>query len=498
MRYTVVALGSLLLAACASVDAAPATKHGSGKRNVIFMISDGFGQTSETMARTFVRETKALDYGWASVMDSMLKGSVRTAASNTLVTDSAAGATAYSCGLKTYNGAIGVDQDGKPCGTIMEAAKAKGYKTALVTTSRITHATPASFAAHVAHRDMEDLIALQMIGRNLTQRGPVVDLMYGGGLCHFLPDSNENSCRSDNVDLWKMAQDAGFSTIDTRETFNKLVAEPARLKTPILGLFADDHMSYEIDRQPLLQPSLTEMTKSALDIISRQARQADDAPGFFIMIEGARIDMAGHDNDPATQIHDVVEYWNAVTAAKEFVARHPDTLLVSTSDHETGGLALGIDGEYLWYPEVLKPVKRSAESLCKELRKADGDVEKQIANTVLPKYLGIANATSEEVAEIAESISKGSTKCKMAIGNVVSRRAHVGWSTGGHTGTDVGLYACGNQAGGLHGNVDNTQLGHFLERYLGVDTRPITEEMKGVDTHQAAFSLQARSYHQHN
>lgn len=125
------------------------------KRNVILMISDGFGPASETLARDYVQ---ALGNGGPETMlalDSILVGSSRTQSSSSYVTDSAAGATAFSCAMKSYNGAIAVDPRQNPCGTVLESAKALGYKTGLVATSRITHATPASFAAHVPFRDME-------------------------------------------------------------------------------------------------------------------------------------------------------------------------------------------------------------------------------------------------------------------------------------------------------------------------------------------------------
>ncbi|KAJ2712618.1 vacuolar alkaline phosphatase [Coemansia spiralis] len=495
MKCTTGTLALVLLAATASVSGAPAAAKAGGKRNLILMISDGFGMTSEAMARTYAQQTGAENDQMGDLMDSLLRGTVRTTASNSLVTDSAAGATAYSCGLKTYNGAIGVDPKGRPCGTVLEAAKARGFTTALVTTSRITHATPASFAAHVANRDMEDLIAQQLVGLNRTGGHAVVDLMYGGGRCHFLPHTDKASCRSDSANVWEQAQQRGFHTVDSRAGFDTLNANGAKL--PLLALFSDDHMAYEIDREPEQQPSLAEMTTSALRIVGRNAAAAPEAPGFFIMIEGARIDMAGHDNDPATQVRDVAAYWDAVAAAKAYVARHPDTLLVSTSDHETGGLALGIDGEYLWYPEVLTPVTQSAESLCHDLRQEGVDVPAAI-KAAMPESLGIQNGTSTEIAKIAAGVAKGTVPCKMAVGGVVSRRAYIGWSTGGHTGTTVGLFAHGKYADKLHGNIDNANLGRFLAAYLGVDTRPITAAIQDTPTQQPGFKSQVRLYHTHN
>ncbi|KAJ1673921.1 vacuolar alkaline phosphatase, partial [Spiromyces aspiralis] len=129
------------------------------KRNLILMISDGFGPASETMARNYYQHIHGKPVDWQSPLDKILVGSSRTRSSDSFVTDSAAGATAFSCALKTYNGAIGVTDERRPCGTVLEAAKQRGMMTGLVVTSRITHATPASFSAHVVDRGMEDLIA---------------------------------------------------------------------------------------------------------------------------------------------------------------------------------------------------------------------------------------------------------------------------------------------------------------------------------------------------
>src|SRR6201999_2727500 len=134
-------------------------------------------------------------------------GNSRTRSSSSLVTDSAAGATAFSCGFKSYNGAISVLPDHTPCGTVLEAAKKAGYMTGLVVTTRITDATPACFAAHVNMRSEEDLIARQLIGE--YPLGRVVDLIIGGGRCHFLPNTTDGSCRADDLDIVAKAKDAG-------------------------------------------------------------------------------------------------------------------------------------------------------------------------------------------------------------------------------------------------------------------------------------------------
>src|SRR2546423_152837 len=167
----------------------------AGKRNMIFMVSDGMGPTSLTLTRTFEQYRSGLPVDDVLALDRHLIGSSRTRSTSSLITDSAAGATAFSCGLKSYNGAIAVLPDHSPCGTVLEAAKKAGYMTGLVVTTRITDATPACFASHANRREYEDLIAEQLVGH--YPLGRVVDLIMGGGRCHFLPNSTEGSCRAD-------------------------------------------------------------------------------------------------------------------------------------------------------------------------------------------------------------------------------------------------------------------------------------------------------------
>jgi alkaline phosphatase len=183
-----------------------------------------------------------------------------------------------------------VDPDKIPCGTVLESAKIhKKMKTGLVVKSRITHATPASFSAHINWRDWENQIAEQQLG--YTPLGRTVDLMFGGGLCEFLSNATEGSCRLDTKDLVQRGKkDFGWDLISTRREFDTLDAKNAKL--PLMGLFANQHMSFAIDNDPSIQPSLTEMTKKALKILKKSTEKSKE--GFFLMVEGSRIDMANH------------------------------------------------------------------------------------------------------------------------------------------------------------------------------------------------------------
>lgn len=311
-----------------------------GKRNLIFMVSDGMGPASLSLTRSFRQYQDTLPIEDVLVLDQHLIGSSRTRSNSSLITDSAAGATAFACGKKSYNGAISMLPDHTPCGTVLEAAKRAGYMTGLVVTTSITDATPACFASHVNIREEEDLIAQQEVGH--YPLGRVLDLMLGGGGCHFKPNTTNGSCRGDDLDVIGMAKkDYGWKSIESRKEFNDLQQGGGAVKLPLMGLFADYNFPYEIDRRNMddVYPSLEEMARTALKAL--EAATVDSDKGFFLMIEGSRIDHAGHGNDPAAQVHEVLAYDKAFAAVVEFLDKSDDNgVLIATSDHETGGLAV--------------------------------------------------------------------------------------------------------------------------------------------------------------
>jgi alkaline phosphatase len=311
----------------------------SGKRNLIFMVSDGMGPASLSMTRSFRQHSDGLPIDDVLALDRHFIGSSRTRPSNGLVTDSAAGATAFSCGMKSYNGAIAMLPDFTPCGTVLEAAKKAGYMTGLVVTTDITDATPACFASHAYFRFMEDSIAEQEVGEHPL--GRVVDLILGGGRCRFLPNSTEESCRQDDKDITKLAQEKfGWSYVNDRAGFDGLKLGNA-VTLPLLGLFAESDIPFEIDRRSMqdMYPSLDEMAQTALRALDEATKDSDK--GFFLMIEGSRIDHAGHGNDPMAQVHEVLAYDKAFSTVVRYLeASEVDGVVVSTSDHETGGLAV--------------------------------------------------------------------------------------------------------------------------------------------------------------
>ena len=459
----------------------------SGKRNLIFMVSDGMGPTSLSLTRSFRKVTEGeLPDDDVLVLDRHHIGSSRTKSSTSFITDSAAGATAFSCGMKSYNGAISTLPDGTPCGTVLEAAKKAGYITGLVVTTRLTDATPACFASHVNLREEEDSIAQQLVGDHPL--GHVVDLLFGGGRCHFLANTSDGSCRDDSTDVVQMAKDKGYSYIDSREGFDNL---GTAAKLPLLGLFAPTDIPYELDRRNRDDeyPSLPEMAEKALKILAAATKDSDK--GFFVMIEGSRIDHAGHANDPAAQVHEVLAYDATFARVLDFLdGDDVEGVAVSTSDHETGGLAVARQlhatyPEYLWHPSALANVSASSEVLARRLVQFNrstprsADERRAYAEKLVTKGLGIADASSQEIDRLVDAADE--LLVAYGFADMVSRRAQNGWSTHGHSAADVNIYASDpKQAAKLRGNHENTEVGHFLRDYLDLSLEDITEELKAA------------------
>lgn len=405
----------------------------TGKRNLIFMVSDGMGPASLSLTRSFRQYQSNLSMDDVLEVDQYFIGSSRTRSSNSLVTDSAAGATAFSCGKKSYNGAISVLPDHTPCGTVLEAAKRAGYMTGLVVTTSITDATPACFASHVNLRSEEDLIAQQEVGENPL--GRVLDLMLGGGRCHFLPNSSNGSCREDDRDITELAQNNyGWNYINSRKQFDDISNQKSAIKLPLMGLFADTDIPFEIDRRGMadVYPSLDEMAQLALRALEEATK--DSEKGFFLMIEGSRIDHAGHINDPAAQVHEVMAYDKAFASVIKFIdASDNNGVLVATSDHETGGLSTARRKlnnvpvfpivtrtnlrpelsahypEYLWYPEVLDRALHSAEYVSRQFHShilsgtsERGELKDYINEELVQKGLGITDVSEEELNHIID------------------------------------------------------------------------------------------------
>ena len=301
MRNAPVYLFAFIVLLAASVPAAP--------KNVILFIGDGMGVSQLTAAK-YVNgelEMERLPVG----------GLITTHCTDKLVTDSAAGGTALATGQKTSYHTVSQTPGGEPLKTALEIAEEKGKATGLVCSSAITHATPASFSAHAASRYMEPEIAEQIAAKE-------IEVLFGGGLGFFLPQSAPGSLRKDDKNV--------LATLESRTAVITTAAEFNALETPerVAGLFATNGPSrVSSERIPL-----EAMTRKAIDILSQ------DKQGFFLMVEGSQIDWAGHANDADYIVAEMRDFDAAVGAGLDFAEQDGDTLVVVTSDHETGGFSI--------------------------------------------------------------------------------------------------------------------------------------------------------------
>jgi alkaline phosphatase len=377
-------------------------------RNVILLIGDGMGINQIAAARI---KGAGLD-GKLYMERIPITGIMRTHSANNVVTDSAAAGTALACGIKTNNDMVGMAADGTKYANIFEAAQKKGMKTAILVTSEIVHATPATFATHVRNRWMYARIAEQLVDSR-------INILFGGGKSYFIPKGEPNSRRKDDKNLIKKAEENGCRFIETKQQLESAKGQY------LLGLFALDDLT---TKEP--EPSIAELTRKAIEILEvRQEREKtcleniidgilnlvshdskdDSKTGFFMMVEGSQIDWACHKNDVNSCVRQTLLFDLAVKEAVDFAIRDRKTLVIVTADHETRGLTI-----------------------------AESETNGKIINFI------------------------------WAINDLTGNFG----STDGHTGQPVVVFAFGPGAENFSGTYDNTEIPKKIARLLGIKNFP--------------------------
>lgn len=412
-------------------------------KNVIFLIGDGMGP-SYTTAYRYLKDDPSTPMMEPTAFDPYLVGMQKTYSDDAEenITDSAAAATSMSAGVKTYNGAIAVDNDKTEVDTVLEQAKENGKATGLVVTSQVNHATPAAFGTHDESRHNYNDIADDYF--DLSRNGEhLVDVLLGGGTDYF---------EREDRNLTEEFQDDGYSYVTSKDELMKDENDQ------VLGLFAPVGLPKMKDRTDDI-PSLEEMTTSALD------RLSTDEDGFFLMVEGSQIDWAGHGNDIVGAMSEMEDFEKAFQAAIDFAEKDGETLVVTTADHSTGGLSIGRGGPYVFDPQPIKDAKRTPEFMAAEIEDG-GNVEE-----VLNKYTEF-ELTEEEIQSVEEA-SKQLEENKYALSDAISEifnvRSHTGWTTGGHTGVDVQVYAYGPGKEMFAGLTENTDQAKSIFKILEDD-----------------------------
>ncbi len=302
-------------------------------KNIIFMVSDGMSIGTLTAADHLMRRKFGRMSNWISLYEQnrVRRGLMDMASATSIVTDSAAAATAWGSGQRVYNGSINMTEEGEALTPVLKFFRDAGKGTGLVTTTRITHATPAGFGANVPRRNHEDEIAAQYLERGY-------DLLMGGGARHF-----EAVTRSDGRDLFSEFSQAGYTVAR-----NKKELSQNNGTGKLLGIFYDTHMPYTLDHKNIDElsmnlPTLPEMTRVALDRLSREEN------GFLLQVEGGRVDHGAHSNDAAGMIYDQIMFDDAIGTVLEFAGNRDDTLVIITTDH--GNANPGLNGAGSGYLE---------------------------------------------------------------------------------------------------------------------------------------------------
>lgn len=460
------------LSACGSSDTAPEPK------NVIFFLGDGMGLTTMTAARIY----KAGEAGELT-MDTLPETAfITTYSGDAQVTDSAPSMAAYMTGVKMNNEVVsmsantsaydkttfasyvsGADttcpaNNGTAVPTLLEKAKTAGLATGLVTTTRITHATPATAFAHICHRDAENTIAAQLVpngsGYN-TALGNGVDVILGGGLRHFMPKGTAGSSRTDTRDLVAEFKTAGYKFVSNKSEFDATSSTDSKL----VGLFTGSHMSYDLDRLSTpatlaKEPSLAEMTGKAIDVLKGNKK------GMFLMVEGGRIDHALHETTARKALQDTVAFDDAIKLAidkmKVIDPELKNTLIVVTADHDH---TLVLNG----YAKLTGPTTDTSPGVLGLLKDYITGTESKDMDGNAFTIIGFGNGENRLATRTALTDAT-------VFGASYHQEAVIPTALGSetHGGGDVFFGAIGKGAEKFTGVLDNTQIFGLIRNIFGL------------------------------
>ena len=458
---------SAVCAACAlSVFAGEKPKY------VFLFIGDGMSTPQRMVAEEFAER---IGYGQLAMNRLPYQVNTRTKSASSIITDSAAAATAIACGVKTRNGMLGVDPEGVRLKSVAEVAKSRGWKVGIVTTTTIAHATPAGFYAHRMSRS-----EIYRIGLDLVESG--FDYFAGGGFSGKEDDRLDSQYKGN---IYELARKAGY-TVATN------IAEWTALRpgTKSLSTFAPGHLGFAIDKNPS-RPALSAIVEKGIELL-------DNPNGFFFMCEGGTLDFAGHANDAATNLREAIALDEAVKVALAFAERHPDdTLVITTGDHETGGMAMGFAGTGgKFFVERLAGQNKSTETFSREIKEMLKRNPETPFEAVLPlvrRHYGLRfdgdekdpmRVTAAELKSLKEAFAKDREYIKKRISDTVAHdakrryafaatargilasHAGVGWSSGGHTALPTLTTAKGVKADILLGMSENTDIGNRLKKLI--------------------------------
>lgn len=442
-------------------------------KNIIILFADGttnsqyeFGRYSSNLLRnkSFALTDEVMSKGQFQLM--------RTESANYYVTDSAAAASAMSIGYKVNNGAISITPDGKSPPTLLERAKEGGKRIGLITTAPIYDASPAAFSVHAkSRRDSESIVSQYL------DLAP--EVLMGGGLNYFLPSAQSGGKRKDDKNVVQEFKSKGYQYLATPEDLNQANA------SKLLGLFANEDMDYEIDRDPKEMPNLANMLSASLKALNRSSNKKNS--GFVLFAENENTDSAGHQNDVAALMRDLWAFDDAIKVALDFQKTNPDTLIIVTGDHETGGFSptygrknLGPAGPNN-YQNVdlaqLKQIERYTMSLSKFSEKFKAKAKTGASAKELDVYLSslldegfpglvVEDDLRQKILSQGQLGPNSNYLPSNILALAIARQTGFYWASSGHTPTPITVAAFGPGSSIFKGIDDNTAFAHKVGRLI--------------------------------
>lgn len=435
----------------------PATNFNA--RNIIFFCYDGFTWEDYGSARAYASRQQGRTLALERLFALGAAGSMMSSSLTSIVTDSAAAASAWATGRKIVNGAISTFPDGRELMPILQLARQAGKATGIVTTTTATHATPAAFAVSVPGRGAEADIADLYYEHGL-------EVILGGGNRFFNAD-----IREDGHDLYADFAAQGYNVVRNKEDL------AANNSTRLLGIFSDGHIPYEIDRvyQGVDTPSLAEMTRAGLEVLSGYSQ------GFVLQIESGRIDHANHATDAATTLWDTLAADDALELVLAFIDNNPDTLLIMASDHGTGGGAVyGVGGGYRDSSLVFDNIAKHRASFQYMFGQLGSEPDADAIRNAAAQFMGLhlssddaarleAVAAGERDALHAPTFSSGASNVLAYILSSHEEGVNVFWNSSHHTAGPVPFAVFGaSSERHQFGLVDNTHMFYWMTEALGI------------------------------
>lgn len=449
-------------------------------KNIIFCVSDGMPVQIMSVVNSMRLWSEGRPSYWAWLMQ---QPGVATAIHDssclsTVVTDSAAASSAWGSGRRVWSGQLNEFPDGTKLKTLTQIFKPAGIACGLVTTSTITHATPAGFAVNVPLRGLEHLIAEQYLEQDL-------DVLMGGGNRSFNPESRE-----DGLDLYAKYAESGYTVAKNRSELMGATSDK------VLGVFSNSHVPYTIDHLnseelTMTVPTLAEMTKVAIDKLKGSSE------GFLLQVEGARVDHAGHANDIGGMVFDQIAFEDAVQVAVEYAMEDQETLVVVTSDHGCGGFSLnGAGSGYEASTEQMHSIARMKASFSALLPRISDDPSPGAISDLLEDQLGIEVSSSEAGAisraaggESPFGDSNFFRSLSATLGMIVGNHTASTWTSGNHTAEHMLVTSYGPAADQFSGFFLNTDMFDKILAAKGMSHSNPTMTREQAAAHREAFRV---------